>query len=81
MGKGTILCVDDDEGVLRMEEEMLKKMRYEAIVSSDPFKALEIVKQRNDGISLVMIDIVMPGICGNELAKKSTLFHRTLLSF
>jgi DNA-binding NtrC family response regulator len=70
MKKGSILCVDDEEGVLQAAAETLRKLGYAVIASSNAPEALEIFKQQADGISLVVSDVVMPGVTGNALAKE-----------
>lgn len=70
MGKGSILCVEDEEGVLQVATETLNRLGYEVIARSNPVEALRIFKQQADDISLVIAEIVMPGITGNALAKE-----------
>ncbi len=66
--KGRILCVEDEEDVLRVEIAALQTLGYEVIGSSNATEALEIFSQEVDIITLVIADIVMPGITGTDLA-------------
>jgi CheY-like chemotaxis protein len=70
MRKGSILYVDDESDVLQTEAETLKRLGYEVITSSTSTEALEIFKQQHDTIILVISDIVLPVLTGNELAKE-----------
>ncbi len=70
MRSGSILCVEDEEDVLLMEEKMLNRLGYEVIASSNALEALEIFTRHTDRIRLVIADILMPGITGNALAKR-----------
>ena len=65
----SILCVDDEEGVLRVASDMLKRLGHKVIARSDPRKALALFEKRAGRIKLVIADIVMPGITGPALAK------------
>jgi DNA-binding response OmpR family regulator len=69
MSKGTasILVVDDDPEIVSMLETRLTKRGYKVSTAPDGHKALELArKERPD---LVLLDVMMPGKSGWEVAK------------
>ena len=64
MGKGLILLVDDEEVVLEVGAEMLKKLGYEVALARGGQHALEIYKGDQDRINMVILDMIMPGMGG-----------------
>jgi CheY-like chemotaxis protein len=66
--KKTILCVDDNEQALSVRKFMLETRGYRVFGSLLPEEALEIF--RGGGIDLVMADLNMPRMDGNELARR-----------
>lgn len=66
-GRGTILVVDDEIDVLETSAELLEHSGFRVLTAMDGDTALEIYHRNSDGIDLIMIDIVMPGMNGKEL--------------
>ena len=68
MGKKKILIVDDDKDVLSVLEKRLTAEKYSVITANNGQDAIILAKaQRPD---LIMLDIIMPGIDGAEVAGK-----------
>lgn len=65
-GTGLILCVEDNAAFLRALGEMLGLLGYETMAASDGREAIEIYEAQRAQISLVVLDIKMPGIGGLE---------------
>ena|ERR1035437_632903 len=65
--KKTILCVDDHEQSLSIRKLMLETRGYRVIVCTTGAEATEIF--RRGGIDLVLTDLMMPGMDGDELAR------------
>lgn len=64
---GLVLVVDDEPAVLSMAVSMLKrKLGYEAVTACNGSEALEIFRARKAEISLVLLDLSMPGMNGWE---------------
>jgi len=66
--KKTILCVDDNEQTLSVRKFMLETRGYRIIASQVPEEAIELF--RHGGIDLVLSDLTMPRMDGNELARR-----------
>ena len=66
-GKGVILLVDDEDVVLSISTELLKKMGYTVLCASDGQSALKVFRDNKKNIDLVILDMIMPGIDGAEV--------------
>ena len=56
----TLLLVDDDDNMRGVVKEMLFKLNYKVYDFADPDEGLKFLKERNDEISLIILDILMP---------------------
>jgi DNA-binding NtrC family response regulator len=65
-GTETLLLVDDEDAVLTLGAEMLELAGYTVLTAANGEEALEIYRNRGDSISLVILDLVMPGISGRK---------------
>ena len=63
----TILWVDDEEIALEVWSQMLEKLGYSVLQARYGIEALEIFKKRQKSISLVILDMRMPGMSGCEV--------------
>ena len=63
----TVLIVDDDDFVLRMLGSLLEIESFEVLAAQDGDAALELLRRRGGQIDLAVIDLVMPGIAGDDL--------------
>ena len=64
--RGNVLIVDDDEMVMDIGNQFLKRMGYTVRTASSGQKALDIVKQAPDRIDCLLLDFTMPGMDGLE---------------
>jgi PAS domain S-box-containing protein len=69
-GKGTILLVDDEEAIRKPAEEILREFGYHIIAVPDGETALEVYQNGNDGVDLVILDLIMPGMGGRQCMDK-----------
>ncbi len=69
MAGARILVVDDEPLVLRVVVTVLQKAGYDAVAVEGAEQALEAVDQRGK-FDLVVSDVIMPGMCGTELASQ-----------
>ena len=63
-----ILVVDDEESVRTFAERVLRDAGYEVVIASDGPEALRLVEQQRP-FDLFVIDLVMPLMSGDELAR------------
>src|ERR1051325_3698815 len=64
----TILIVDDDPGVRKIVELVLKQMGFETVSASNGLEALMLYSSYPVNFDLVLTDIDMPQMNGIELA-------------
>ena len=65
-----ILVIDDDEDILNLFGDFLKKEGYGVNSFLDPLKALEEIHRRPHRYSIIITDVKMPGISGIELIRR-----------
>ena len=68
MGKEKILLVDDDESIIRMVRQMLERLGYSVLDMTDSLAALERFRSNQDEFDLVISDMSMPRMAGDQLA-------------
>jgi len=69
-GDETILLVEDDPDVLRVEVRILRQLGYEVIEATTAEEALRLAEESEKRIGLLFTDVVMPGMDGPTLAEK-----------
>ncbi len=67
--KVKFLIVDDEVSNIKVLQEIFNEEKYEILIAYDGFKALELIKIHKD-ISVVLLDVMMPGLSGYEVCKK-----------
>ncbi len=63
---GTVLLVDDEESVRTMGKRMLKRLGFEVLTAVDGHEALDIYRAQREAIKLVLLDLAMPCMDGEE---------------
>lgn len=66
---GKILVIDDSETIRSVMSGSLEKASYEVLVADSGEKGLDYIYKDND-ITLVFLDINMPGISGIQVLEK-----------
>ena len=66
-----ILLVDDEEAVLRSMKLILQMRGFRVVCENNPLAALKLLQSDPGQIDLIITDMTMPGICGDELAIKA----------
>ena len=66
-GEGTILLVDDEEGILEIGKSMLENLGYQVLTSRTAEEALSCYETHKDRIKLVLLDMIMPGMNGGKI--------------
>jgi len=65
-GSETVLLVDDEEILRDIGKDILEKFGYTVLLAADGESALELYRENPEDISLVILDIVMPGMGGKK---------------
>ena len=65
----TVLVVDDDEAVLNVASKVLSRGGYAVISAGGGHEALEYADAADGNVSLLLSDLVMPGMSGRELGE------------
>jgi len=65
-GVGTVLLVDDEESVRSLGTRMLERIGFQSLVATDGQEALELYEARSKDIVLVLLDLTMPCMDGEE---------------
>ncbi len=68
-GQGTILLVEDEEGLRSLNARGLRSRGYSVIEASNGIEALEALEAKNGAVDLVVSDVVMPEMDGPTLLK------------
>lgn len=63
----TILVVDDEEPLRLLMSKVLQRHGYEVLTATDGEQALQICAERNGAIHLLVTDLTMPQMGGEEL--------------
>ena len=74
-GSETILAVDDDPNILDLVINVLKPMGYQVLLASSGEQALELAASHQDEIDLLLTDVMLPGMKGQELARRMLNTH------
>ncbi|HYF39712.1 MAG TPA: response regulator [Gemmatimonadales bacterium] len=65
-GTGTVLVVEDEEGVRQVAEQILQDFGFQTLGAGDGKEALEVMKRAREKIRLVLLDLSMPRMGGQE---------------
>lgn len=71
-GNETILLVEDDQRVRDLAQTVLSASGYSVLAADNPSAAISLCQTHAGPLHLLLTDIVMPGLCGRELARQLT---------
>jgi two-component system cell cycle sensor histidine kinase/response regulator CckA len=80
-GTETVLLVEDEEPLRILARICLESHGYSVLDAPNAVSAIELAKKHRGKIHLLLTDIVMPGMCGRELANLLTARHRVKVLF
>jgi DNA-binding response OmpR family regulator len=69
MEKKRILVIEDEEMLLDSYSEILQSAGFEVLKANDGYKGLESLESNKDALSLVVLDLMMPGLDGLEVLR------------
>ena len=78
-GTETVLIVDDEEPVQRMATAALIKYGYQVMQARNGREAVEAFQRNPDGIGLVLLDMTMPVMSGEETLKQLKSLRENVL--
>jgi CheY-like chemotaxis protein len=67
-GRQTILLVEDDRLLRELTRDLLQASGYSVLEAGSGADALEVIRRYEGTIDLLLIDVVLPGMNGRELA-------------
>lgn len=70
-GRETILLVEDDEMLRRVGLRLLLARGYRVLTAGDGEAALALLRDDGKDVDLLLTDVVMPGLGGEELAREA----------
>ncbi|MBU5635144.1 PocR ligand-binding domain-containing protein [Geomonas sp. Red69] len=70
IGTGTVLLVEDNDMVRTVTRSYLEELGYHVIVADTPQAGIDICTGRENRIDLVLTDVIMPGMSGNDMVQE-----------
>jgi len=67
-GTETVLLTEDEQDVREIAREFLESGGYKVVEAKDASEAVQLARQHSGAIDLLVTDMVMPGMTGQELA-------------
>ncbi len=64
---GTVLVVDDEEGVRFVSQRILEQCGFAVLSAKDGHEALDLFSKHQNEISVVLLDLTMPGMDGEDV--------------
>jgi two-component system cell cycle sensor histidine kinase/response regulator CckA len=77
-GQGTILLVEDEDGLRSLNARGLRSRGYSVIEASNGIEAMEALEQKNGAVDLVVSDVVMPEMDGPTLLREMRMRNPNL---
>jgi CheY-like chemotaxis protein len=68
-GSETILLAEDEPRVRESTARLLRSLGYRVLVAADASAALAVARPDRQSIDLLVTDLMMPGMRGNDLAR------------
>jgi two-component system cell cycle sensor histidine kinase/response regulator CckA len=72
---GTVLIVDDEDAIRRVASEALSLLGAKPMEAANGSDALDLMRQHLGGINLVLLDLTMPGMNGEEVLRRLREIH------
>jgi two-component system cell cycle sensor histidine kinase/response regulator CckA len=77
-GQGTILLVEDEEGLRSLNARGLRSRGYSVIEASNGIEAMEALDEKDGAVDLVVSDVVMPEMDGPTLLREMRIRNPNL---
>jgi CheY-like chemotaxis protein len=69
-GTERILFIDDEKSLVDLGQQILERLGYKVTIRTSSLEALELFMEQPDKFDLVVTDMTMPNMTGDELAAK-----------
>lgn len=69
-GNETILVAEDEEALRKLSKDILETLGYKVLITANGEEAIEVFKANPGKVDLLLFDIVMPQLSGNEAYEK-----------
>ncbi len=69
-GNETIMVIDDEDDVREMTKNQLEDLGYKVILAADGVEAVDVYTDKKNEIDLVLMDMIMPNMGGEETYQK-----------
>jgi two-component system cell cycle sensor histidine kinase/response regulator CckA len=69
-GSETILLIDDEEMIIDVGAELLKKLGYKVLTAHRGQQAVEIYRLNQEKVAIVILDLIMPEMSGAEVYER-----------
>ena len=74
-GSENVLLVDDEDLIIDVGEQILKRMGYTVFIARSGREAIEIFSKKKDDIDMVILDMIMPDMSGGETYDRLREIH------
>ena len=69
-GTERVLFIDDEPAIVNIGKQTLELLGYDVVTRTSSIEALEFFKTQPDTVDIVITDLTMPNMTGEELAKE-----------
>lgn len=76
-GKETVLLIEDDPNVRKLNTQVLENKGYKVLVAKNGAEAVQVAESHPSTIHMVVTDVVMPGMTCRELTERITMLRPT----
>lgn len=74
-GSGKVLLVDDNDLIRKIGAKLLSALGFEPLLAADGLEALEVLNQHGKDVTLVILDLTMPRMNGEETFREMRVRH------
>lgn len=78
MKQGTVLVIDDEEGVRESAGDILETVGWRVLTAVDGRSGIELYQAHHHAINLVLLDLSMPGLSGRETLSELQKINATV---
>jgi two-component system, cell cycle sensor histidine kinase and response regulator CckA len=76
--QGTVLIIDDEEGIRTVVSRMVHRLGYQTITAIDGATGMEVFRERRSELCCVLLDVAMPGLSGVQILPQLQAIDQTI---